>query len=197
MSAWMVGIDTGGTFTDLIAVERDSGELRLAKIASVPADPASAVLTALGKLFAGGVKPAEVTLLVHGTTVATNALIEGAGVRAGLLITRGFRAVYVARGWSQPLGTDLLEVGYYLRQGVDLAHHEALWDIMSRNALFLTGNGTNDDHFGKNWLAHSNNWFSSVWAKNTGHMPTSCISVISPLLNIFTLLSPLLSLGLR
>jgi len=108
----MVGIDTGGTFTDLIAVERDSGELRLAKIVSVPADPASAVLTALGKLFAGGVKPGEVTLLVHGTTVATNALIEGAGVRSGLLITRGFRAVYVARGWSQPLGTDLLDTFY-------------------------------------------------------------------------------------
>jgi hypothetical protein len=66
------------------------------------------------------------------------------------------------------LGTDLLEVGYYLRQGMDLAHHVALWDIMSRNALFLTGNGTNDDHFGKNWLAHSNNWFSSVWAAGTG-----------------------------
>jgi hypothetical protein len=66
------------------------------------------------------------------------------------------------------LGTDLLEVGYHLRQGVDLAHHVALWDIMSRNALFLTGTGTNDDHFGKNWLAHSNNWFSSVWAPSTG-----------------------------
>jgi hypothetical protein len=66
------------------------------------------------------------------------------------------------------LGTDLLEVGYYLRQGMDLAHHVALWDIMSRNALFLTGNGTNDDHFGKNWLAKSNNWFSSAWAPSTG-----------------------------
>ena len=66
------------------------------------------------------------------------------------------------------MGTDLLEVGYNLRQGVDLAHHVALWDIMSRNALFFTGNGTNDDHFGKDWLAKSNNWFSSVWAPGTG-----------------------------
>ncbi len=62
------------------------------------------------------------------------------------------------------LGADLLEVGYALRQGMDLAHHVALWDIMSRNALFLTGNGTNDDHFGQNWLGPMNNWFSSVWA---------------------------------
>jgi hypothetical protein len=66
------------------------------------------------------------------------------------------------------LGTDLLEVGYNLRQGMDLAHHVALWDIMSRNALFLTGNGTNDDHFGKNWLGPRNNWFSSVWAPGAG-----------------------------
>jgi hypothetical protein len=66
------------------------------------------------------------------------------------------------------LGTDLLEVGYALRQGMDLAHHVALWDIMSRNALFLTGTGTNDDHFGQNWLGPVNNWFSSVWAPGTG-----------------------------
>ena len=66
------------------------------------------------------------------------------------------------------LGTDLLEVGYHLRQGVDLAHHVALWDIMSRNALFLTGNGTNDDHFGQNWLGPVNNWFTSAWAPSTG-----------------------------
>jgi len=65
------------------------------------------------------------------------------------------------------LGADLLEVGYALRQGMDLAHHVALWDIMSRNALFLTGNGTNDDHFGQNWLGPMNNWFSSVWAPGT------------------------------
>ena len=66
------------------------------------------------------------------------------------------------------LGTDLLEVGYHLRQGCDLAHHVALWDVMSRNALFLTGNGTNDDHFGQNWLGPVNNWFTSVWAPSTG-----------------------------
>jgi len=65
------------------------------------------------------------------------------------------------------LGTDLLEVGYYLRQGMDIGHHVALWDIMSRNALFFTGNGTNDDHLGKNWIGKSNNWFSSVWAAGT------------------------------
>ncbi|HEY7147182.1 MAG TPA: hypothetical protein VH637_23295 [Streptosporangiaceae bacterium] len=65
------------------------------------------------------------------------------------------------------LGADLLEVGYPLRQGVNLAHHVALWDVMSRNAVFLTGNGTNDDHFGQNWSGIHNNWFTSVWAAST------------------------------
>ena len=46
----------------------------------------------------------------------------------------------------------------------DLAHHVALWDVMSRNAVFLTGNGTNDDHFGLNWHGIGNNWFTSAWA---------------------------------
>jgi len=73
-----------------------------------------------------------------------------------------------AAGTPAALGADLLEVGYRLRQGMDLAHHVALWDIMSRNALFFTGNGTNDEHFGQNWLGPMNNWFSSVWARSAG-----------------------------
>ena len=112
MGAWMVGIDTGGTFTDLIAVERASGALRLAKLASTPEDPAAAVTEALEQLFGNGIAAGDVSLLAHGTTVATNALLEGAGVPTGLLITRGFRAVYEARGWSQPRGTDLLDTFY-------------------------------------------------------------------------------------
>ncbi len=68
---------------------------------------------------------------------------------------------------SGALGADLLEVGYRKRQGVDLAHHLALWDVMSRNAVFLTGNGTSDDHFGQNWSGIHNNWVTSVWAAST------------------------------
>jgi hypothetical protein len=65
------------------------------------------------------------------------------------------------------LGADLIEVGYPKRQGVDLAHHVALWDVMSRNAVFLTGNGTSDDHLGQNWLGEANNWITSAWASST------------------------------
>ena len=112
MGVWLVGVDTGGTFTDLIAVEQTTGELRRAKVPSVSGDPSAAVLDALEKLFAAGINPGDISLFVHGTTVATNALLEGKGVRTGLLITRGFRAVYEARGWSQPRGSDLLDTFY-------------------------------------------------------------------------------------
>lgn len=112
MSSWMVGIDTGGTFTDLIAFEIDSGELRVAKVSSEPSDPSGAVMAALEELFANGVAPGEIASLVHGTTVATNAILEGKGVRTGLLITDGFRAVYEARGWARPEATDLIDPFY-------------------------------------------------------------------------------------
>lgn len=112
MTGWLVGVDTGGTFTDLIAIERTTGELRRAKVPSVPSDPSIAVLDACHKLLADGIAPSAISQFVHGTTVATNALLEGKGVRTGLLITRGFRAVYEARGWSQPRGSDLLDTFY-------------------------------------------------------------------------------------
>ena len=100
---YRIGVDVGGTFTDLIAFDQESGALQRAKVPSVPEDPSSAVIAALEKLFTAGATPTDVAMIVHGTTVATNALLEGKGVRCGLLITKGFRAVYEARGWSQPM----------------------------------------------------------------------------------------------
>lgn len=112
MPGWMVGVDAGGTFTDLVAVDPATGETRFAKVASVPADPSQAVMNALDEVFRQGVAPADIQLFAHGTTVATNALLEGKGAVTGLLITRGFRAVYEARGWSQPTGSDLIDPFY-------------------------------------------------------------------------------------
>jgi N-methylhydantoinase A len=112
MSAWMVGVDTGGTFTDLIAFDRDTRVVQVAKVASVPEDPSTAVLDVLRQLFQRGVAPQDIQFFVHGTTVATNALLEAKGATTGLMITRGFRAVYEARGWSQPHGADLVDTFY-------------------------------------------------------------------------------------
>jgi hypothetical protein len=72
------------------------------------------------------------------------------------------------QGSPAAVGADLLEVGYVLREGVNLAHHVALWDIMSRNAVFLTGNGTSDDHYGRDWRQLKNDWVTSAWAPSSG-----------------------------
>lgn len=68
---------------------------------------------------------------------------------------------------SKALGTDLMEVGYHQRAGVDIAHHIGLWDICSRNGIFLTGTGTTDDHFCTGWTQVNNDWITSAWARNT------------------------------
>lgn len=112
MPRWMVGIDTGGTFTDLVAFERDSQEVRVLKVPSTTSDPSNACIVALKELFATGVDAASVSFLVHGTTVATNAMLEGKGVRTGLLITEGFRAVYEAGSSKRPSASRLLDPAY-------------------------------------------------------------------------------------
>ncbi|OAT85297.1 5-oxoprolinase [Desulfotomaculum copahuensis] len=87
-------VDTGGTFTDVCLLREDTGELWMAKIISTPDDPARAVMSGLARAAAGGgLDPAGIRLLVHGTTVATNALLEGKGAPAALITTRGFADV--------------------------------------------------------------------------------------------------------
>lgn len=65
---------------------------------------------------------------------------------------------------NKALGVDIIEVGYPLRSQVDLAHHGALWDACSRNAIFLTGNGVTDDHYSTMWTGVDNDWVTSAWA---------------------------------
>jgi N-methylhydantoinase A len=86
-----LGIDIGGTFTDLVTVDEGSGELRTMKVPSRPADPAGAVQEGIERLGeTAGIAPAEIVYFVHGTTIALNTLIQRVGAPTGLLITRGF-----------------------------------------------------------------------------------------------------------
>lgn len=107
---WMIGIDTGGTFTDVIAMNRDSGELRTVKVPSTPRDPAQAIINGVATLIAdrGDFSAADISFLAHGTTVATNAVIERKGAPTGLLITRGTNAVLFARMSRQAEGVQAL-----------------------------------------------------------------------------------------
>jgi N-methylhydantoinase A len=87
-----LGVDIGGTFTDLVLLGETSGRLEILKVPSVPRDPAAAVLagteTLLGRT---GVDAGAITLFIHGTTLAVNTLLQRSGDSVGLIVTRGFR----------------------------------------------------------------------------------------------------------
>ncbi|PYM57736.1 MAG: 5-oxoprolinase, partial [Candidatus Rokuibacteriota bacterium] len=98
---YRIGVDVGGTFTDVVAVD-DAGRVVLAKSASTPADPSVGVMEGLGLLAEEldldvGALLGQTERIVHGTTVATNALLERKGARVGLLTTEGHRDVIEMR----------------------------------------------------------------------------------------------------
>ena len=101
--SYRIGIDVGGTFTDYLLLD-ERGGTRAHKVLSTPADPSQAVLQGLGELAAGiGLSLSEflrrVEIIVHGTTVTTNAVLTGRTARAGLITTQGFRdALEMRRG---------------------------------------------------------------------------------------------------
>ncbi|TQM08936.1 hydantoinase/oxoprolinase family protein [Pseudonocardia kunmingensis] len=93
-----IGVDTGGTFTDVCALDERSGRLHVRKVSSTPDDPGRAVVDGVSRILEDvGRDLGEVGYFAHGTTVGTNALLTGRGARTGLLTTAGFR--------------DLLELG--------------------------------------------------------------------------------------
>jgi N-methylhydantoinase A len=99
---YRLGVDTGGTFTDATLVGEETGELHIAKVPSTPADPAIGFINAVRRILRENqVDPAQVAYVVHGTTVATNAVIEGNIAATALITTDGFR--------------DMLEIGKQTR----------------------------------------------------------------------------------
>lgn len=94
-----IGVDTGGTFTDVCAFDEETGRVHVRKVSSTPDDPGRAIVQGVTEILdqIGGREIGEVGYFAHGTTVGTNALLTGRGARTGLITTRGFR--------------DLLELG--------------------------------------------------------------------------------------
>ena len=91
---YRLGVDVGGTFTDLLLIDEGSGETYRAKVPSTPEDSSIAVLNGIEKVCGtANVKPVEITHVMHGTTVATNTILEGKGARVGLVTTEGHRQV--------------------------------------------------------------------------------------------------------
>ncbi len=102
---YYLGVDTGGTFTDFVALNAKTGELITFKVPSVPSDPAQAVRNGVVRLKERhGVDPRQIARFIYGTTVATNAILESKGARTALIATKGTRDVLeIQRMWRSRL----------------------------------------------------------------------------------------------
>jgi len=90
---YRLGVDVGGTHTDLVLLDSGTGELLVEKVSSTPKNPALGVLDGVARCVTRGIPAADIEFFAHGTTITTNALLEMRGAKVGLLITKGFRAV--------------------------------------------------------------------------------------------------------
>ncbi|MBC7782182.1 MAG: hydantoinase/oxoprolinase family protein, partial [Proteobacteria bacterium] len=107
-SRWRIGLDVGGTFTDLFMVDTMSGAVHHHKLPSTPAQPELAPLQGIAELLASaGAIGADVAFVGLGTTVATNALLERKGARTGLITTEGFRDLLEIARQKRPHTFDL------------------------------------------------------------------------------------------
>jgi len=97
--AHRLGVDVGGTFTDLLLVNDETGDLFRVKTPSTPADPSEGVLVGVRRICEeSGVAADDLDYVMHGTTVATNAMLEAKGARVGLVTTQGFgQILHLAR----------------------------------------------------------------------------------------------------
>jgi N-methylhydantoinase A len=100
-----IGIDTGGTFTDIVCVDGANGAVRVTKVASTPANPAIGLVRGVKAILdAAGAASDELAGLAHGTTVATNALLQGEIAGLGLIVTEGFRHILEIARQAVPEG---------------------------------------------------------------------------------------------
>lgn len=104
-SSWYVGVDIGGTFTDIVAIDAATGDTRYIKVPSSRQDPASAVLAGVTALETEeGIPPESIRLVLHGTTLATNAILERELATTALITTSGFGDVLeIGRTWRSEL----------------------------------------------------------------------------------------------
>lgn len=148
--SYRLGVDVGGTFTDLLLINEDTGDTHTAKVPSTPEDSSIGVLNGIARICdESGVNPVDVTRVMHGTTVATNAVLTGRGAKVGLVTTCGYEdTLQVARsfcpgglgGWvsfvKKPLLAPLeLTIGAHERIGADGKIVSSLDEGQLRNDL--------------------------------------------------------------
>jgi N-methylhydantoinase A len=112
LGKYRVTVDTGGTFSDFVCLDEATGTITITKVPATPDDPSRAILNGIERLFADGIAAADIAFFCHGTTVGTNALLEGKGVKTALLVTEGFRGIYEVGEQARPYGPAIFDVMY-------------------------------------------------------------------------------------
>jgi N-methylhydantoinase A len=125
---YRIGVDVGGTHTDLVSYDVTTGALLVEKVASTPSNPAAGVLNGIANFIRRGIDPAEIDFFAHGTTITTNALLEMRGAKVGLLITKGYRAVQEIQ--NQARDGNLFD--YFYQKPVPLAPQSLTREIAER-----------------------------------------------------------------
>ncbi len=110
MPRYRVGVDIGGTFTDAVAIDEESGEIITAKVPSTPQDPSAGFIAALEEILKKAKNGArEFRLIFHATTLGTNAILEGKGPTTGFITTKGFRDILEIQRQIKPKLYDLFQ----------------------------------------------------------------------------------------
>jgi len=112
MSRYRITVDTGGTFTDVVYFNEDRREITIHKLPSTPHNPSEAIVAGVRHLLDQGVDAGDIEFFCHGTTVGTNALLEGKGAKTALLVTEGFRGIYEVGEQSTPHGHSVFDITY-------------------------------------------------------------------------------------
>ena len=112
MKGYGVRVDTGGTFSDFVYLDESNGEVSIMKVPSTPDDPSRAIIEGIEILLSRGVQSGDIGYFCHGTTVGTNALLEGKGVKTGLLVTEGFTGIYEVGEHARPHGPAIFGAMY-------------------------------------------------------------------------------------
>jgi N-methylhydantoinase A len=98
---YRLGVDVGGTHTDLVLLDVSDGSIAVEKVSTTPANPALGIMRGIGNFAQRGVDLGAIEFFSHGTTITTNALLEMRGAKVGLLINRGFRAIQETQGQAR------------------------------------------------------------------------------------------------
>ena len=125
---YRLGVDVGGTHTDLVLLDTVTGELSVEKVPSTPKNPAIGVLEGMANFIAKGIPPLQIGFFAHGTTITTNAQLEMRGAKVGLLITKGYHAVQAVQ--SQARDGNLFD--YFYSKPVPIAPQSLTKEIPER-----------------------------------------------------------------